>query len=139
MKRSEPPKRKTPLARSTKPIKRSPIKRSSGQKARREEDAWAACKAAVIERSHGYCEAWDAISPRWGSASDAAFDAWSRGGCSSYRHEAADPHHVWPEDRDRGIHDPARVLALCRRSHDWAHDHPAHASALGLLRPEPLG
>lgn len=88
-----------------------------GRKTRRTQAAWSACRAAVIHRSGGWCE----------TASPACV--------TSGRHPALDVHHVWPEDRDAGRHDPARCLHLCAAAHRWTHDHPMEAAALGLLRP----
>jgi hypothetical protein len=50
-------------------------------------------------------------------------------------HQGSDPHHMWPEDRDCGIHDPRRMLLLCRTSHDWADAHMTDAKTLGIIRP----
>lgn len=50
-------------------------------------------------------------------------------------HRGAHAHHVWPEDRDGGVHDPERMLWLCADAHRWVHEHPAAAAELGLLRP----
>lgn len=116
MKRGKPPRRKTSLKWSTKRLKRTPIQKRRGTKAEREEEAWLACKRAVSYRSGGWCEADSPV-------------------CVSSPHRAVHPHHVWPEDRRDGIHDPERVLDVCFSAHRWIHDHPADAKLLGLLRP----
>lgn len=51
------------------------------------------------------------------------------------RHEGTDAHHLWPEDRDRGVHDPDRGLWICRTAHQWAHANPAMAAEMRVLRP----
>ena len=46
-----------------------------------------------------------------------------------------DPHHVVPVARDKTLRlDPDNLIVLCRKAHDWVHDHPAEAGALGLLK-----
>lgn len=52
-------------------------------------------------------------------------------------HLGRDPHHLFPEDRDCGLHDPTRGMWLCRPSHNWVDDHPRDAHLVGMLRPEP--
>lgn len=114
MKRGEPPKRRTPL-------KRTALKRGPGRKARREAADLATFKEAVHLR--WWCEAagkdWDG-EPICGRRD---------------RHVGTQAHHVWPEDRDRGVHDPGRGMLLCAWAHRWAHDHPEAAADLGILRP----
>lgn len=101
-----------------KPLARSRLKQGKGAKARREEPALDAFRAALIERSGGECESPYAVA------------------CgTSARHRGDHCHHVEPNDRDRGVHDPDRGLYLCARSHAWAHAHPVTAAVLGLLRP----
>lgn len=117
MKRSGPPKRRTPLradpakARDWERRSRKPLP-AKGAKARREQSALDAFRAAL--RGRHWCE---------GNTPD----------CPPGRHPGTDPHHVWPSDRDRGVHNPARGLLLCRAAHDWAHDHPDQARPLRLL------
>lgn len=44
-----------------------------------------------------------------------------------------------PLTRARGgsIIDPANAVPICGACHRWVHDHPAQATALGLLRSSP--
>jgi hypothetical protein len=107
-------------------IKRSPLKRGPGAKAKREAPALRSANEAVRARSRGYCEA---------NAQDDGVHGFP---CSGWGAHAAAPgaHHIWPEDRDRGLHDPERMLALCFATHRWAHDEPKLSSAARLLRPE---
>jgi hypothetical protein len=128
--------KRSPLPPRRKPLKRSPITKRVGRKREREAEAWAECKAVVAARSRGWCEAWDVVASDGTVDGELAMIAWASEGCSRGLHAAHDPHHVWPEDRDVGRHDPDRVLDLCRRAHDWTHHNPKHASKLGLLRPE---
>ena len=121
MKESEPPQRRTPLPRQTKPIKRSskPIRRSSRTPTQRA--AFDAARSAVASRT--WCEA-------VGLRADTGEAV-----CSDLRHSGEHAHHLWPEDRDAQLCDPARQLWLCPQAHAWAHNHPAQAKVLGLMRP----
>ncbi len=95
-----------------------------GAKARREKAALAAFRAELLARSRGVCEAHLRAPTRWPDI------------CGTRsQHAGTDPHHIWPEDRDEGRHDPARGLLLCRRAHRWTHSFPVSAAAAGLLRP----
>lgn len=85
-------------------------------------------KRQLLERSGGFCEATRQLSDHFGHAT-----AMSVCG-TAILHRGVDPHHVWPEDRDRGVHDPSRALLLCRPAHDYAHANPTMAKTLGLLR-----
>jgi hypothetical protein len=113
MKRSGLPKRKAPL-------------RATGRKATRERKALDAFKAAVHARR--WCEAQGLLRG----------EGYLRGKqvCSASLHIGEHAHHVWPEDRRTGKHDPDRGLLLCYVAHSYAHDFPADAKRLGLLRPE---
>lgn len=136
MKRSPPPARKTPLPRQSKPLRRTAMKQGArkpigqrGAKAEREQPALDAFRAAILVRSRGLCEG-------------------SRGGIidgqlvtvahshTARKHPGGACHHLYPEDRDSGRHDPARGLLLCTACHSWAHANPKHAKTLGLLRPD---
>ena len=46
---------------------------------------------------------------------------------------STDVHEVLTRARGGDILDPENVRAICRRCHDWIHDHPADALDLGLL------
>lgn len=85
-----------------------------GRKARREAPDIASFRAAVKYRAGGWCET---PTPA----------------CPPGRHEGAHAHHVWPSDRDRGIHDPARGLYVCFAAHRWIHAHTGAAQAHGWL------
>lgn len=118
------------------PLRRTRLKQGKGTKAVREQPDIASFRERLQERSGGECEAqgvlyWMTIAGGEMSPSDQLLLV-----CGTHdRHHGAHPHHVWPEDRDAGIHDPERGLWLCARSHAWAHDHPALAAEFGLLRP----
>lgn len=88
-----------------------------GRRGKRLEAAWVTCKLAVRERSGGFCE------------------ANIEGVCQRGLHSADDTHHVWPEDRAAGVHDPLRCLHLCRRAHDWCDAEYTKARRAGVIRP----
>lgn len=57
----------------------------------------------------------------------------------------SDPHHIYPQERakkeghEETITDPANLLVLCRKHHDFVHhSRPDLAKRWGLLRDEPL-
>lgn len=105
------------------PLRRGKRPNRKGAKAAREAPALAAFRLEL--KSRGWCEA---SGIRWEGAPV----------CGSTRtHHGEHPHHVYPEDRDRGIHDPARGLWLCPAAHDWAHANPEAAKHVRLLRPDP--
>ena len=109
-------------------MKRTPLRRV-GAKARRERPALAAAREIV--RARITCQA-EGLNDDDGYPI-CVHDPWSPPPGS---HRGAHVHHVWPEDRDRGVHDPDRMLYLCVPAHDWTHAHPLAAKALGLMRPE---
>lgn len=116
MSRDVTPRWKAPQPMTPKP--RRPL-RQRGAKARRESQALLRARRFVQDRSAGWCE------------------ARSLGICGPFvQHLGSEAHHVWPEDRDRGLHDPARMRWLCSQAHRWVHNHPARAKELGLLRPD---
>jgi len=45
-----------------------------------------------------------------------------------------DVHELLTRARGGSITDPDNCVALCRGHHNWVHDHPADATAVGLLR-----
>lgn len=117
--------KRSPLPPRRKPIKRTALKRGKGKKAKREQNALDAAREILKARSRCRCEIdiYGLFAP-----------------CGrAYGHEGQHPHHVWPEDRDAGLHDPTRMLWVCAAGHRWIHDHPADASRLGLLRPTERG
>lgn len=48
-----------------------------------------------------------------------------------------DPHHRRPVgrggSRDAQVHSPSNLICLCRRCHDWIHEHPRLAREAGFL------
>ena len=117
MKRGKPPERKTALRRGDSKLKRSRLN-PIGRKAQRERAALDDFRLALSTRHGGQCEAM-LFTPIV---------------CSLSPHAGSDAHHVFPEDRDAGRHDPDRGLYLCRLAHQWAHNNPASAKSVGLLR-----
>lgn len=120
VKRSALPKRR-------KPLRRSRLRQGKGRKAEREQPARDEFAEVLETRARGRCETLAFLD------SDERLAACG----TTSAHEGCDPHHIWPEDRDAGVHDPERGLWLCRRAHRYVHDHPAWAKPRGLLRPEP--
>lgn len=116
MTRDVTPRFKTPQPMEPKARRRL---RQRGAKTRRESQALIRARREIQERSAGLCE------------------ARKLGICGArVQHLGAHAHHVHPEDRDRGVHDPKRMLWLCPQAHAYAHNNPAKAKDLGLLRPE---
>ena len=123
MKRSGPLKRTTPLKRGPGPERRSRLKPMSEKRkkvsvARREFVAdilshRTRCEAGVLVRSRD-------IEHR----------------CFGY---STDVHEVLTRARGGDILDPMNVKAICRRCHDWIHEHPADALDLGLLAVREVG
>ena len=53
--------------------------------------------------------------------------------CSS---DELDAHHIVSRARDKTLAlDPDNLIVLCRRHHDWCHQHPLEAESIGLLHP----
>lgn len=128
-----------PIARATTPIKRSRLRQGKGAKAERETPALDAFRFAVFENARGWCEVETIAEPR---KPFPFYDRLSVGGMrericgTAVEHRGDNAHHVWPEDRDGGHHEADRGLWLCFRAHRFAHDNPAEAKRLGLLRPD---
>lgn len=143
MKRSElrrdPVKIAAWLRKPRKPITRTALRRGPGRKAQRERPALDRFRETLRARNDGYCEGPNGATivvdgqRRYVDVPHA--NVWTTPGTIG-RHPGCDPHHLFPEDRDRGVHDPARGLWLCRPCHDWIDAHPAWAHQLGLLRPD---
>lgn len=101
-----------------------------GPKALREKAALKLFRRAVKANALGQCQApFGEYAPdgRWIHVEHSA---------SWLLHPGAHCHHVWPEDHDRGVHDPERGLYLCAGAHRWVHLNPADAAILRLLRPD---
>ncbi len=110
MKRSGPLERRTPLR------SRTPLRKVGARKLR-ESAAERRFRRAVRDRAKGWCEI---LSPS----------------CPVGLHAGGHAHHVFPSDRDKGVHDPARGLFLCFPAHDWVHLHPVESRRLGWLMKE---
>ncbi len=120
MKRT-PLNRRTPLKRRTR-LKPISVKRSRLGKKRRN---------LVVEQLalRPWCEAGPVICD--GIASGPYAVARVDHECGGY---AVDLHEPLTRARGGSIVDEANTIAICRPCHDWVHDHPAAALALGLLR-----
>ena len=103
--------RRTPLKRRT-PLRSHSHLAPIGRKARREADDLAAFRAVVHDRL--WCEGNDIT-------------------CSAQRHNGHHAHHIWPGDRDMGLHDPERGLLLCAAAHHYVHANPSWSYLHGYL------
>lgn len=102
------------LKRSTKPLKRTPLRRMS--KKRRRESVIYSEKRKIFLQSHPWCEV--AV----GVATECV------GG-----NRSTDVHHV--AGRLGGNYlDESTWKASCRSCHDWIHNHPGQARQRGLLK-----
>lgn len=45
-----------------------------------------------------------------------------------------DPHHIWPSDRRKELHDPERMLWVCRLCHNEIDERRVEAERAGLIR-----
>lgn len=89
-----------------------------GRRGRRELEAKREFRAALIERSGGFCEV-------------AEVDRLRVCG-TTVRHRGLDAHHVVLRSRG-GTDDVANGLFICRNAHMFAHSRPEYATALGLM------
>lgn len=93
-------------------MKRGGRLRQIGPKAERQRDDLKAARDALRTRSRRECEA------------DFSDD------CTGW---GTDPHHVWPSDRRRELHDPDRMLWVCRPCHDEIDARRFEAETAGLI------
>lgn len=122
MKRGGPLPRRSPLARGPGPRRRTPL-RATGSKADRERADLQLFRDVLRDRV--WCDAIGIID------ADTKLPV-----CGTFgRHVGEHAHHVWPEDRDCGVHDPGRGKWLCAAAHRWTHANPAKAAVARLLRP----
>lgn len=119
MKRSGALQRRTPLATKTPlsssgGLRRTALRGGKSTRLRAREAGLPAARAALRARSGGRCEL---VRP-------------GEGRCDA---RATDPHHRCIADRERGVHDPNRMLDLCGSCHRYVHDRPALAYERGWL------
>lgn len=93
--------KRTPLKRSTTPMKRTKLA-SSSKKGRAFDAEFDKAKDAVRERSGGDCEV--------------------RSGVCTGRHEHT--HHIRRRSQQGG-NEPENLAGTCSRCHSWIHEHPA--------------
>ena len=117
MKRSGPLRRGTPLKRGPGPIRKTRLSPMSPK--RREVSHRRREFVADVLSHRTRCEAGALIR-----------SAESDHRCFGY---STDVHEVLTRARGGDILDPDNVRAICRRCHDWIHDHPKIALDLGLL------
>ena len=102
--------RKTPLARGTSQLKRTPLAKQSAKRVAVSRE-----RAALVRRvlaARPICER-----------------------CHEAR--SVDVHEPYTRARGGSIVDDDNTVAICRRCHDWVHSHPKEASELGLLLRTP--
>ena len=91
--------------------------RPRSPKREREDREFAKVKADVLKRDGWLCAVKTAAT------------------LDDYHVTPMDVHHVVPRSRDKSLAlEPSNLITLCRRHHDWVHDHPVESAALGLLR-----
>ena len=118
MKHGRPLRRSTQLRRSG-PLQRRTRLRDTvfvtkgNAKTRAGQRRLTTAKAEMRGRSGGWCEA---ITPE----------------CPYGRHHGVHAHHLLPRSRG-GLHEADNLLHVCHAAHRWIHDHPAEATARGLL------
>lgn len=112
--------RREPLKRSTKPLKRSQLRRPTKSIAqyspsrRTEIPARSAVVEYVTRRDRGACQAKDRVG---------------HVRCAG----PLDPHEIIPRSAWRlGYLDPTNIIMVCRAHHDWIGDHPKVAHLRGL-------
>lgn len=131
MKRSGPLKR-SPMPRSTKPMKRSRLAPMS-EKRREQIPARQACVAAVIKRDGG-CLFWRRFNDSGGEARDLLrlCPPGLQVSRCSYPW-VLDAHE--PARRSHGADptNPDECVCLCRYHHTYVHEHPAIGRLLGLI------
>lgn len=111
-------------------MKRTPLKRKTGLKSkgrirprsdkRVAHDALRRAFVARVLDARPGCQAGARIVQ---SDEGAQCDVWS-----------CDVHEIKTRARGGDTLDEDNVLAICRRCHDWIHEHPSAALALGLLK-----
>lgn len=94
-------------------MRRTPLRRR-GAKARREQPAVDAFRAAVRERAGGLCEV-------------------NGPACPLGPHQGHHAHHCCIGDRRRGVHDPERGLWTCPPAHRHIHENPHESYLRGWL------
>lgn len=133
MKRSGPPVRRTPLManpdkqRAWADRSRKGLAQRSA-KARSRDGERAAAMDIVRRRAGHRCEARDLVpGVRCGSLGQ----EWSAGEDHSRELHGHEP---LPRSQGGDPTDPDQILLVCPHHHEWAHHHPAAASAVGLRK-----
>lgn len=110
--------KRSPLKRSTTPLRRTPIRKQSAKRAKEQRLRSAFVKDIMERRLR--CEAGLLIVRNH----------------PEHRCQITpvDVHEPLTRARGGSILDPDNALAVCRACHDWIHQHPAAAKDIGLLR-----
>lgn len=87
--------------------------RRQSKRRRAEQPARARCVRITRKRAKGWCQA----------------DC-----CDDCAYLGSDAHELLPRSQGGDPLNPDGCIWVCRPCHDWIHDHPAEAYALGLLK-----
>ncbi len=113
--------RRTPLKKSSKPLRRSRIKPMS-KKRQRESKAYSLLRAAFLENKPK-CEACFHVT---------GYGMFTAKGRDMLANRSCDVHHI--RGRTGGNYlNTDTWLAVCRKCHNWIHNHPQDARMIGLL------
>lgn len=123
MKRSGPPKRKTPIRRGAPPKRGGRIRAISKKRRTLLATGRREAKAAVLARSGGRCEGFEMV---------ASVDVEAASYCLGW---GTDLHEKKKRSRNGSLTDPENILFLCRRCHEFTETEPAKATEAGLLVP----
>ena len=126
MKRSGPIQRKTPL-RSGGNLKRTPLKQQSSRRRKTSAVRSKMVREQLEERP--WCEAGPIIYKHQVDTLGLALVR-AKARTDQCSNRAVDIH----EPLQRSITDPENTIALCRRCHDWIHNHPKESIELKLLK-----
>lgn len=134
MKRGEPPKRKTPLKRSTKPLKRSAVNRSTGvrkkplpkplRKIKLSPSLSPSRTSSAREDWPTYDQARPLVYKRSGGRCEAAIVCRGTGAHQNTHHRKL---------RRFGDHRPCNLLGVCLECHNFIHGHVGAAIQRGYL------
>lgn len=132
MKRSGPIQRKTPL-RSGGNLKRTPLNQQSAKRRKIQGERSKMVRQQLEARP--WCEAGPVIyKHEVDTLGIALVRARGRNYTGQCTNRAVDIHEPLQRSHGGSIVDPENTISLCRRCHDWIHNHPKESIVLGLLR-----
>ena len=130
MKRSGPIQRKTPL-RSGGNLKRTPLKQQSSRRRKTSAVRSKMVREQLEERPR--CEAGPIIYKHQVDTLGLALVR-AKARTDQCSNRAVDIHEPLQRSHGGSITDPENTIALCRRCHDWIHNHPKESIELKLLK-----